>query len=280
MNTPEQKPGFFERLQSIDKRYIYLMIALGVLIPLIKPIGLPIRPSGPAKKLYSAIDSLKEGDVILMSFDYGASTKPELYPMSLALLKHFFRKNLKVVVVALWPEGAQMAVNALHTVATEMGKKYGKDYVNLGFKTGGLILIRQIGSGIKEAFPTDINNTPLEKLPMMQNIHDYSDIDMVIELSAGAPGIPEWIMVAKDEFNTPVGGGCTAVSAPDFYPYLQSGQLVGLLGGLKGAAEYESLVGYKGKATAGMDSQSIAHLIIILFIILGNLSYFITRLKR
>jgi len=36
--------------------------------------------------------------------------------------------------------------------------------------------------------------------------------------------------------------GVTAVMAADLYPYLQSGQLVGMLAGLKGAAEYEKLV--------------------------------------
>ncbi len=32
---------------------------------------------------------------------------------------------------------------------------------------------------------------------------------------------------------------------PDAYPYLQSGQIEGLVGGLKGAAEYETLIGYR-----------------------------------
>jgi hypothetical protein len=36
--------------------------------------------------------------------------------------------------------------------------------------------------------------------------------------------------------------GVTAVMAADMYPYLQSGQLIGMLSGLKGAAEYEKLV--------------------------------------
>ncbi len=65
---------------------------------------------------------------------------------------------------------------------------------------------------------------------------------MIISLSAGDPGIPAWVMMAGDRFNIPIGGGCTAVSAPQFYPYLGTGQMVGLLGGLKGAADYETMV--------------------------------------
>jgi uncharacterized membrane protein YdjX (TVP38/TMEM64 family) len=64
--------------------------------------------------------------------------------------------------------------------------------------------------------------------------------------------------------------GVTAVSAPEFYPYLQSGQLLGLLGGMAGAAEYEKLRNEKGTATRGMDAQSLAHVFVAVCILLGN----------
>jgi hypothetical protein len=76
------------------------------------------------------------------------------------------------------------------------------------------------------------------------------------------------------------GAGCTAVSAPQFMPFVQSGQLKGLLGGLKGAAEYETFMEYPGDATKYMASQSIAHLVIILFIIIGNLAFFMKQFRK
>ena len=42
--------------------------------------------------------------------------------------------------------------------------------------------------------------------------------------------------------------------APDLYPFLDSGQLKGLLGGLAGAAEYETLIDRSGQATKGMSA--------------------------
>ena len=81
-------------------------------------------------------------------------------------------------------------------------------------------------------------------------------------------------------FGVPIGCGCTAVSAPTLYTYLQTNQMVGMLGGLKGAADYETLVGIKGgQAVRGMAPQSVAHLVIILFIIIGNVAYFSQRKK-
>ena len=58
------------------------------------------------------------------------------------------------------------------------------------------------------------------------------------------------------------------------------------MGGMKGAAEYELLVNAPGAAVQGMDAQSLGHIVILVFIILGNLGYFfgtkgqeISRLK-
>lgn len=68
----------------------------------------------------------------------------------------------------------------------------------------------------------------------------------------------------------------TAVIAPGLYPFLDTGQINGLIGGLRGAAEYETLIGMKGKAVAGMDAQSATHFIIIGLIVLCNLFYFLT----
>jgi hypothetical protein len=50
-----------------------------------------------------------------------------------------------------------------------------------------------------------------------------------------------------------------------------------LIGGLRGAAEYEGLVGAKGRAIAGMDAQSATHLAIILLVVTCNLFYFSLR---
>ena len=81
------------------------------------------------------------------------------------------------------------------------------------------------------------------------------------------------------------GAAVTAVSAPGRYAYVQSGQLSGMLGGMKGAAEYENLieekyhVGGRQRAMEGMGSQSIGHLLIMALVIVGNIGYFVTRRK-
>jgi hypothetical protein len=104
-------------------------------------------------------------------------------------------------------------------------------------------------------------------------------VQYAVSLAAGSPGIETWYVYGKDKYKFELGGGCTAVAAPGIYPLLQTGQINGLIGGLRGAAEYETLLERKGKATSGMDAQSATHFMIILLILACNLFYFVTRRK-
>lgn len=54
----------------------------------------------------------------------------------------------------------------------------------------------------------------------------------------------------------------------------------GLLGGLKGAAEYEKLINEPATATRGMVAQTGAHLLIVILIVLGNIAYFAIELRK
>jgi len=111
-------------------------------------------------------------------------------------------------------------------------------------------------------------------------LRSLSDFDLVFDLAAGDSIEFWWIPYGQEKFKFPFAAGCTAVMAPDLYPFLDSGQLNGLLGGLAGAAEYETLISYPGTASKGMSAQSFAHLIIVAFVIIGNAAYFASRRTR
>ena len=273
--------GIIEKLGNTDRRIIFILIALSVIIPLSLRLIFP-NPVGaePSRDMFEYVDTLPEGSDVLLSFDYDPSTMPELQPMAIAIVTHLMNRDANVVGMALWPQGASLGQDVMSSVADSLGKVQYEDWCNLGYKTGGGIMIVRLGSSMEAVFPTDRDNLPWEEIPMLEHISDLTSFDLIITLSAGDPGVPAWVMMAGDRFGVPVGGGCTAVSAPQFYAYLQTGQMVGLLGGLKGAADYETLVGIPdGRAIEGMAPQSIAHLVIMSFIIIGNLAYFSQKRK-
>jgi hypothetical protein len=84
---------------------------------------------------------------------------------------------------------------------------------------------------------------------------------------------------AQTRYQKKVLAAVTAVMATTYYPYLSSGQFSGLVGGLKGAAEYEELLAKPGLGVKGMEAQSLGHLLLIMLIIIGNLGL-LKRKKR
>ncbi|MBI3801010.1 MAG: hypothetical protein HY268_29055 [Deltaproteobacteria bacterium] len=268
---------FARRMLSLDRRLIFLLIAIVTLLPLLYPLGLPIRVSPEVRKIYDYIENLPEGSVVLLSLDFDPSSKPELYPMAVALLRHAFRKNLRVLGMTLWITGTSMAESVVAQAAQESGKEKGKDYVFLGYAPGGANVIISMGQDLYAAFPTDYYGAKTAELPMLTEVRTLRDIPYAVSLSAGTPGVETWYLYGKEKYGFELGGGCTAVSAPGLYPLIDTGQLNGLLGGLRGAAEYETLIGIAGKATAGMDAQSATHFLIIVLIVVCNFFYFLTR---
>jgi hypothetical protein len=148
----------------------------------------------------------------------------------------------------------------------------------MGYKVAGIVAIQAMGKNMAEVFPADQSGTKYQDIPMLKGIKTLKDIAYINSLSTGTPGIKEWVMAARDVYQTPVTGGTTAVSAPGLIPYVNSQkQLHGLLGGLKAASEYETLINRIGSATVKMDAQSVAHLLILVFIAVGNIKAFRAR---
>ncbi|MFZ5979304.1 MAG: hypothetical protein ACOYVF_01610 [Candidatus Zixiibacteriota bacterium] len=272
--------NIWEKIESLDRRWIYLFVALSVIIPFVIPVKLPVYVTPETRQLFDAVEALPESSVVMLTFDYYPSTIAETEPMSRVALHHLFRKNIKVITLTTVPLGGpSMAEQITREMAGEYGKVYGVDYVNLGYKANYVAVLKGLGSSIEAIYPSDNLSVPLSELPLMNEVKSYDDIDFIYVVSDN--GIVDyWISIVNAQYGIPVGCGVTAVMAPKFYAFVSAGQMTGLLGGMKGAAEYEILAGKEGRAYTGMDAQSLVHLLVIAFVILGNLGFFMGRRKK
>jgi len=266
------------KLGYVDRRWIFLIIAVVVMYPLFKPLGLPIRPTESSQEVFNTIEALPQGSKVLLSCDYGPSTKPEIHPMAVGVLRHLFEKGHQVYVTCLWPDGQFMARDALDQVAeNEYGLNYGEDYVLLGFRPGNEAVIKGIVSDIRKMYTIDSRAIPIGDIPMMKDIKNISDFDLLFSASAGYPGTVEWVQLAADPTGITMSSGVTSIQVNEVMPYVDAGQIKGILAGMPGAAEYEKLIGKPGIGTSGMDAQSIAHIVIVMFIIFGNIAFYLER---
>jgi hypothetical protein len=261
---------------NLDRKVIFILMALAVFLPLVFKLGLPNKVTPEVKNFFERIDSLPDSSVVLISFDFEASSFPEVQPLANAILMHCFSRNIKVVGISLLAEGTALGEKVLKENALKYNKTYGKDYVFLGFRPQVTATILALGEDFHKVFPDDYYGNSTSELELTRNIKDYNGISLIISVTDG--DVPfSWINYAVARYNEDLAVLTTAVMATSFYPFLNSGQIKGLVSGLKGAAEYEILLKKPGMGARGMDAQSMAHLLIILLVILGNVGYWMDK---
>lgn len=271
--------GIIQKLGNLDRRVLYVVLLCAVFFPLVRPLGLPFKVSDWTRNFYKAVDSVKPGEVILMAMDYSVGGAPDVHPQAEAVFKHAMSKNIKVVFAAFVTEGVEFG-NQLIAIGEKMGKKYGEDFVNLGFAPGVEVAISSFAQDIYKVFPKDVRGSASESIPIMKGIKTAADFKLITEFATGIPGPAEWIRQVQTRYKVPLASGVVTVMGPQSEPYYQSGQLVGLLSGLRSAAEYEIAMKQPGRATAAMDAQSMGHVAIVLFVFLGNLVYLTEKNKK
>jgi hypothetical protein len=272
--------SIWQRINTLDRRYTSFLAWIVVLFPLLNPLGLPIPISPDAHAWYDYVENeINDGDVVLFTPMYGVSGMPELFPMTVATMKHLLTKDVQIVVVSFWNQGP-LVFNTLLTQVdpADYGYVYGEDWIRLGYIPGSETAMGSFAANIHTTVSADyVEGRSLDSFPMMADIQQGEDIDVIVSIETGTPGTPEWMRQFNAPFGTPQITGCIGVSVSGMIPYVQSGQLQALMPGLTVSAEYEILLNKPGLAVAGVDAVSTSHLYVTLLVIVGNLAYFMTR---
>lgn len=263
----------------MDRRLVFILVALAVIIPMLLPINLPVSVSEPTQKLYDYVEALPADSTIMLAFDYGPSSLAELNPMAKSLLRQCFDTDIRVIALTLIPDGATLASTLIQEIAEEKGAVDGENYVFLGYRPGATQVMLGMGNSIASVFETDYSGKTTTEIPMMKNITNYDQISLLIDLASGS-STEAWIIYANVQFNLQIAAGVTGVIISQMYPYLQTGQLVGLISGILGAAEYEKLINVPAKGMLWINIESFVHLLIVLLVVIGNIIFFRQRQRE
>lgn len=276
--------NLFDKLQNIDRRILYLLIAAVITVPLL------MRPGQhPSKEMvfkevrnaYKTIDSVPKDKIVLISAYWGPGTIAENAPQMEVLMRHMFKKGIKFAVASWDQAGNELTYQIGEKLAKELGKKYGKDWVHLGYRVlyPPQVVIRGMALNFPKVMEYDRFQTPLSKIPAVAGVKDYKDIGAVVEITPSGT-VELWIAYFTGPYNVPLVFCPTAVMAAEAYPFLDSGQIKGMLNGVIGAVQYETLLGMvneKTDAAATSWALSAALVFIILLIIVGNLAYVMNK---
>jgi len=275
---------FWDKIQYCDPRLLYLFFALAILIFVFVTPPMPVPVPDPVQRLYNKIESLSPDKLVIVDSELASGIRAECEGQYVAVIRHLFQRNLRFAVMT-WTteaEGQKFGRDLVMELAKEYNKEYGKDFCiwNPVFPNGGAMM-QDFAKDIIKYIKTDIFGTELTQLPVMKGITDISSISLVYKVSyVWDRGSTPWIGFIQSVYGTPYACGTVAISSSGAYPFLDSGQLCGMLAGASGAAAYESLVKSPGIGTKTVLLQSFATLYIVVTIILGNLAMIAVKIIK
>ena len=272
---------------NIDRRIIYLLVLVALGTPLYVDYSIAPAPMKTADAYYAEIEKIQPRDkIVLIAADWGPGTQAENEPQTAVTIEHLMRRRIPFALISNIPFAKpfleQLPVAIADRLEGETGEQwdYGQDWVNLGYRPGGSIMIQGMAkaSDLHEVLKTDSEGTAIAEIPLMRNVRTIRDIALLVEITGYVGTFNSWVQFFRHDSYVPAMlHGCTAITIPEAYIYYVSKQIVGLFEGVAGAAWYEELLSRsypkrdKGSALQMMTALSFAHLLIIALIVVGNL---------
>ena len=280
-----------------SRRIIYILMIAAVSYPILS--GFTTTPSRlvAAERMFKVVDELqyKQGEFALIAMDFGPSIQAENGPQTEVLLEHLFRKRIPVAVFSTVPIAEPFLTSIPKRVSERLNREappetweYGRDWINLGYRPGDIIFIQGIAQSDNLAtyLGKDASGVEVTTFPRFASARTIKDLSLVAEFTGLVGAFERFVQYLKrDGYAPPLLHGCTSISIPQSYIYLDSGQLKGLLEGVSGAAWYSQLLRQqypRRAADAALVTNTalgVAHLVIIGLIIAGNVLLLLRKLR-
>ncbi len=272
-----RQPAVWDRMLAIDRRILYLLLFVNIVVFLLLPVQLKAVISPPARKFYNAIEKLQTGDLVMVSSNWSASTIAENKPQLEAVLHHLMRKKVRFTIMSVEAQARDLSYRIAQRIAKEYGYEYGKDWAHLGFYVNLIVAIKGMTTDLPATVKQDVEGTPVSQLEVLKGVRTLADYKMVIDVTPSGT-MPLWVSYRPKGLIVLF---CpTSVMAAEAYTFLDSGQVEGMLTGAKGAQEYEQLLKIKGQGAIFANCIQFSHVLIILTILLGNIAMFLSRHAR
>ena len=275
----EKKISILEKLGRIDYRVLYFLSVIMMLIPIIRPLGLPVKVSQPVIDFAKAIDELPEGAVVVWQQAGGGATYDEIRPAMVATLKTLFKHNVKIVAYGIYAEGPIILLDAIKRANPEAyGKKYGIDYVVFGFVAGEESAQASFAADIWKTVHADYYGTPIDQIPLMKDVRNHEDVALIIDVYTSCYGIEWSVRQWYVTHGVPILAITMACCGPMTAPYYPK-PVLGYLSGTEGAAELEIIEKIPGEGASISDAKNLGLIPLIIFIILGNIAYIASKVR-
>jgi hypothetical protein len=273
--------------QKIYRLVIALVLILGVWVPIW--LGGPLTPP-PAfldqetARVKTSIDTIPTNAPVLVAVDYEPGYSGEMETISAGVVAQLMGRSASIVFVSTNPAGPVLANNLLNRAHLQQPAYQLVDKTaDLGYLAGGPTALFDFSLAMQSVDPLKASQTADWSKPPLSAVKSLSDFSRVFVLTDNADTARTWVEQVKPSLGqTPLLMVVSAQSAPMISPYLDSGQISGMLLGLTGGALFEQATGQSTAVRGFWDSYQVGLLIIIALILIGGLRsiYNMLRVNR
>jgi len=202
--------------------WVFLILGLAVMLPLWagwdSPTSSPRLWNG-VDTAYRTIERLPAGAHIQVFWAYDPATAGEMDLLSTAVTRHLLQRTVTFDAVALLPNApatAQRVVDhLLDQRLPDLAGVIAQDVLTVRFLPGGATILPLLGQ---------------------------RTADLAVVIAARAEDVQYWLEQVASVNHAPVVAVTAAAADPALRPYLDSGQIVGLVSGFDGAYHYAELM--------------------------------------
>jgi len=176
----------------------------------------------------------------LIVTDYQAGLSAEMEQVANPLIRHLAQKQVQMVLLSTYPEGVWLAERLLDISLTDDAfSQVREQAVNLGFLPGGRMGLLNYAMDAHTAFTEQVWESS-----NLKNLNHINDFSVVLILADTLDRARSWLEQAGPSLiDTPMLMVSSTQEAAMMLPYLDSGQLAGMLSGLQDAGLYKAALG-------------------------------------
>jgi len=276
----------WDKLQNVDRRVFYWILFIGLTVPFLTPIGLPISVTPSTQAYFDGLKTIEKGEVVVLSINSGVSAWGDCLPAMVTSVHKVYDQGGKLIVWSIGYNDVDITWRKIQEKLPDVFSKWkeGENYVYFGYCPPQETNVALLATNIRAVYTQDVRGVKTGDIPMMKDINGANKIKFVLSSDTGDAQmyyIRQWkngqVNYEKTGKPPTIAEMGIAMNKSGDMVYFLSGDEFGLVGGSRGAAELEALTGYKGDATTTMDSISVSHVLLVLAIILANIAMVATR---
>jgi hypothetical protein len=277
----ETEPQKIVRTRPFPSQRIFrLIVALVMIVAVWLPIWIggpltpqPAFPVSGINTVKQSIGAIPANAPILVAVEYEPGLSGELETISAGVVAQLMAKSANIVFVSTNPTGPVLAQNLLKRAQALQPSYSSIDKVaDLGYLAGGPAALFDFSLAVQNVDPLKTGRPPAWNNPPLNSVKTLADFSRVFVLTDNADTARAWVEQVKPSLRqTPLLMVVSAQSAPMISPYLDSGQISGIITGLTDGASFEQATSQSTSIRMFWDSYQAGLFVMVALILIGGL---------